>query len=404
MATALASKLLIITGGPSVGKTTIIRTILTILRAKGVTPLLAAPTGRAAKRLSETTGLEAKTIHRLLEFNPKGGGFLRGKDLPLDGDLLVLDEVSMVDVPMMAAVLKAMPDHAALMIVGDVDQLPSVGPGQVLADLIGSDQLPVARLTEIFRQASTSRIIVNAHRVNRGAMPDLEAPDGDSDFYFVEAAEPEEAAAKVVKVVAERIPARFGLNAIRDVQVLCPMNRGGAGARALNLALQAALNAARPEAPAVERFGFTYRVGDKVMQTQNNYDRETFNGDIGFITGIDAEEAEVMIDFDGRGVVYPFGELDEVVLAYATTIHKSQGSEYPAVVIPIVTQHYTMLQRNLLYTGMTRGKRLVVLVGQRKAVGIAVRGAQGRRRWSKLKELLMMDVAEFVTRQTRGSK
>ena len=398
VATALSSKLLIITGGPGVGKTTIIRTILTILRAKGVTPLLAAPTGRAAKRLSETTGLEAKTIHRLLEFNPKGGGFLRGKDLPLDGDLVVLDEVSMVDVPMMAAVLKAMPDHAALVVVGDVDQLPSVGPGQVLADLIGSEQLPVARLTEIFRQASQSRIIVNAHRVNRGGMPDLEAPTRDSDFYFVEAAEPEEAAIKVVKVVAERIPARFGLDPIRDVQVLCPMNRGGAGARALNLALQAALNTARPDAPTVERFGFTYRVGDKVMQIQNNYDRETFNGDIGFITEIDHEEAEVAVDIDNRRVIYPFGELDEVVLAYATTIHKSQGSEYPAVVIPVVTQHYTMLQRNLLYTGMTRGKRLVVLVGQRKAVAIAVGGAQGRQRWSKLKELLMMEAAALATR------
>jgi exodeoxyribonuclease V alpha subunit len=394
---ALASKVLIVTGGPGVGKTTIIRAILTILRAKGVTPLLAAPTGRAAKRLSETTSLEAKTIHRLLEFDPKGGGFLRTKDLPLECDLLVLDEVSMVDVPLMASVLKAMPGPAALLIVGDVDQLPSVGPGQVLADLIGCGQLPVARLTEIFRQARESRIIVNAHRVNRGMMPELD-PGGDSDFYFVEAADPEDAAAKIVKVVAERIPARFGLDPIRDVQVLCPMNRGAVGARALNLALQAALNAVRADEPTVERFGFTYRLGDKVMQIENNYDRETFNGDIGFISKIDHEESELAVDIDGRPVVYPFGELDEVVLAYANTIHKSQGSEYPAVVIPIVTQHYAMLQRNLLYTGLTRGKRLVVLVGQRKAVGITVRGVHGRRRWSKLEELLAIDEGEFASR------
>jgi exodeoxyribonuclease V alpha subunit len=392
---ALNSKVLVVTGGPGVGKTTIIRSILAILRAKGAHPLLAAPTGRAAKRLSESTGLEAKTIHRLLGYEPKEGGFLHGADHLLDCDVLVLDEVSMVDMPLMAATLKALPDTAALVLVGDVDQLPSVGPGQVLADLIDSRRVPVARLTEIFRQASESRIIVNAHRVNRGLMPELAAPSSEaSDFFFVEATDPEDAATKVVKIVAERIPARFGLDPIRDVQVLSPMNRGGAGARTLNLDLQRVLNAGDPGRPAIERFGFNYRLGDKVMQIANNYDKETFNGDIGFITAIDVEEAEVAIDFDGRRVVYAFGELDEIVLAYATTIHKAQGSEYPAVVIPVVTQHYPMLQRNLLYTGMTRGKRLVVLVGQKKAIGIAVRGNRGRRRWSKLKELLVTGVAE----------
>jgi exodeoxyribonuclease V alpha subunit len=394
---ALSSKILIVTGGPGVGKTTIIRGILAILRAKGVRPLLAAPTGRAAKRLSETTGLEAKTIHRLLEFDPRGGGFVRCKEFPLECDLLVLDETSMIDVLLMASVLKALPPTTALLIVGDVDQLPSVGPGQVLADLIGSGTLPIARLTEIFRQARASRIIVNAHRVNAGAMPELSAPDGDSDFYFVEAADAEDAAAKIVKVVADRIPARFGLDPIRDVQVLCPMHRGAGGARALNLALQAALNAGNGQA-ALERFGFSYRIGDKVMQVENNYDREVFNGDIGFITKIDHEESEVTIQVDGRPVVYPFGEMDELVLAYATTIHKSQGSEYPAIVIPVATQHYAMLQRNLLYTGMTRGKRLVVLVGQRKAIAIAVRGTQGRRRWSKLQELLACDDGVLASR------
>jgi exodeoxyribonuclease V alpha subunit len=388
VATALGAKVAV-TGGPGVGKTTIIRTILTILKAKGVTTLLAAPTGRAAKRLAESTGQEAKTIHRLLEFDPKQAGFLRCAELPLNGDLLVLDEVSMVDVPLMAAVLKAMPDHAALLLVGDVDQLPSVGPGQVLADLIDSGRLPVARLTEIFRQAAESRIITAAHSINRGALPDLAPSAEASDFYFVEAADGEDAAAKIVKVVAERIPARFGLDAIRDVQVLCPMNRGSAGARALNTALQEALNPVEPGQPSVQRFGFTFRIGDKVMQTENNYDRDVFNGDLGFIAAIDMEEAELIIDFDGRSVVYPFGELDEVNPAFATTIHKSQGSEYPAVVVPILTQHYTMLARNLIYTGITRGKRLVVIVGQRKAIGMAVRNARGRRRWSKLRERLI---------------
>jgi exodeoxyribonuclease V alpha subunit len=297
----------------------------------------------------------------------------------------VLDEASMVDVPLMRALLSALPDRAALLVVGDVDQLPSVGPGQVLADIIGAGCLPVIRLTEIFRQAASSRIIVNAHRVNRGEMPELAAVDG-SDFYFVDAADAEAGVRLILSVLRERIPARFGLDPVRDVQVLCPMNRGGLGARALNAELQAALNP--PGDNRVERFGWTFCPGDKVMQVTNDYDREVFNGDLGVITRVDAEESELTVAFDGRAVVYGFGELDELVLAYATTIHKAQGSEYPAVVIPLMTQHYAMLARNLLYTGITRGKQLVVLVGQRRALAIAVKAAGGRVRWSKLRERL----------------
>jgi len=382
---ALRSKVLVITGGPGVGKTTLLNSLLQILRAKGVAVALCAPTGRAAKRLSEQTHLEGRTIHRLLETDPKTGGFRRGEAHPLDCDLLVVDEASMVDVLLMRALLKALPDRAALLVVGDVDQLPSVGPGQVLGDVIASGAVPVIRLTEVFRQAAQSRIIVNAHRINRGEMPELTAVAG-ADFFFVEAAEPEAGMRKLLSLVAERIPARFGLHPVRDVQVLCPMNRGGLGARALNLALQQVLNP--PGEIRVERFGWTFGPGDKVMQVANDYDRDVFNGDPGVITGLDLEEGELTVAFDGRPVVYGFGELDELVLAYATTIHKAQGSEYPAVVIPLTTQHYAMLARNLLYTGVTRGKRLVVLVGQRRALAIAVRNQGGRRRWSKLHEWL----------------
>ena len=382
---AVRSKVLVITGGPGVGKTTLVNSVLRVIGAKGVAMALCAPTGRAAKRLSESTGLEARTVHRLLETDPKTDGFKRDEAHPLDCGLLVVDECSMVDVPLMRALLRALPDEAALLLVGDADQLPSVGPGQVLADVIGSGAVPVVRLTEVFRQAAESQVIVNAHRINRGQMPVLEARAG-SDFFFVDADEPEEGVRKLLAVVGSRIPGRFGLDPVRDVQVLCPMNRGGLGARALNAELQAALNP--PGELRVERFGWTYGPGDKVMQVANNYEREVFNGDLGVITGLDPEEGELTVTFDGRSVVYGFGELDELVLAYATTIHKSQGSEYPAVVIPLTTQHYTMLARNLLYTGVTRGKRLVVLVGQRRALAIAVRNGSGRRRWSKLGEWL----------------
>ncbi|GLI95200.1 ATP-dependent RecD-like DNA helicase [Methylocystis echinoides] len=384
--TVLTSKVAVVTGGPGVGKTTLLDAILRILAAKGTKLLLAAPTGRAAKRMADQTGLEAKTIHRLLETDPKNGGFRRDADNPLDCDLLVLDETSMIDAPLMFSVLKAIPPRAGLLLVGDVDQLPSVGPGQVLADVIASGALPVARLTEVFRQAAESRIVVNAHRINRGEMPEWPKREEASDFYFVEAGDPEQGAAKVVEIVRDRIPRRFGLDPVADVQVLCPMQRGVLGARSLNADLQKALNPNMAE--KVERFGSSFAPGDKVMQTENDYDREVFNGDLGRILRIDQTEGNLWVDFDGREVEYPFGELDTLVPAYATTIHKSQGSEYPAVVITLATQHYTMLARNLVYTAVTRGKRLVVIVGQRRALAIAVRTHGRKRRWTKLREWL----------------
>lgn len=383
---ALKAKVCIVTGGPGVGKTTIVNSILRILAAKGVKLVLSAPTGRAARRMTETTGFEARTIHRLLEVDPKNGGFKKSAENPLDCDLLVIDEASMVDVMLMQSLLKALPDSAALLIVGDIDQLPSVGPGQALADIIKSGAVPVVRLTEVFRQAAESRIITAAHRINKGIMPDLDRPDQASDFYFVAAAEPEAAISTIINLVKYRIPARFGFDPVRDIQVLCPMNRGGVGARSLNVELQSALNPAGGK--KVERFGWTFAPNDKVMQIDNDYDKEVYNGDIGYVEDVDLETSELTARFDGRSITYDFGELDTLVPAYAATIHKSQGSEYPAVVIPVMTQHYTMLQRNLIYTGVTRGKKLVVLVGQARAVAIAVKNVSGRRRWTKLKEWL----------------
>ena len=381
---ALSSRVLIITGGPGVGKTTLVNSILLILRSKKVCCLLCAPTGRAAKRLSETTGSEAKTIHRLLEVNPGAGGFNRNENNPLECDLLVVDETSMVDIVLMSHLLRALPTKANLLLVGDMDQLPSVGPGMVLRHLIESQTVPVVRLTEVFRQSADSRIITSAHSVNEGRIPIASKKGDPSDFYFVDRTDPEHLLETVIDMVKTRIPAKFHLDAIRDIQVLCPMNRGSLGSHALNVRLQQALNPARPNEPSAEKFGWRFCLRDKVIQTSNNYDKEVFNGDIGQVTAIDETERELTICFDQREVVYEFGELDEISLAYAITVHKSQGSEFPAVVIPIAMQQHMLLQRNLIYTGITRGKKLVVLVGQGQALDKAVKNNSPQNRFSGL--------------------
>ncbi|MEI8186136.1 MAG: ATP-dependent RecD-like DNA helicase [Chlorobiaceae bacterium] len=374
---ALTNKLIIITGGPGVGKTTIINTILKILGTGKLKFVLCAPTGRAAKRLSEATGREAKTIHRLLEFDPFARDFKRGSSYPLEADVVIVDEASMIDVVLMNRLLGAISDRSALMFAGDVDQLPPVGPGFVLADMIQSAALPVVRLTEIFRQAQTSSIIVNAHRINRGEQPVQFAGKELSDFYVVPSAGTENIQRRLLQVVADRIPRRFGLDPLRDIQVLTPMNKGPLGTKALNTILQETLN---PHAiRKIERFGTAYAEGDKVIQLVNNYDKEVFNGDIGCIVTVDEEESTLCVLYDEREVVYEFGELDEIALAYAITIHKSQGSEYPAVVIPLSMQHYSLLERNLIYTAVTRAKKLVMIIGEPKALAMAI----GNRRSSQ---------------------
>jgi exodeoxyribonuclease V alpha subunit len=361
------------------------------LNAKKCRVLLAAPTGRAAKRMSEATGAPAQTIHRMLKFEPGGGGFTHNERKPLRGDMIVVDEASMLDILLAHHLLRAIPDDASVVFVGDVDQLPSVGPGNFLSDLIESDRVPVVRLTEIFRQARDSRIVTNAHKINRGQMPDLEDDSKGTeaakagDFFFIEEDDPEKALATIKTLCAERIPKRFGFVPRRDIQVLAPMHKGVCGAENINRELQATLN---PSGADVQRFGRTYRVGDKVMQTRNNYDKDVFNGDLGVVAKIDLIDQRIVVEVDGKPVEYDFTDLDELLPAYAITVHKSQGNEYPCVVVPILTQHYILLQRNLLYTAITRGKKLVVLVGSKKALGMAVRNNNPAARFSLLRDRL----------------
>ncbi len=385
---AVSSKILVITGGPGTGKTTVLNAVIRILEKKGRRILLCAPTGRAAKRMTETSGRQASTIHRLLEFNPKTQRFERDSEHPLDADLLVVDEASMLDVVLFYSLVKAVPYPCQIIFVGDVDQLPSVGPGNVLKDLIHSGAVQVVVLDEIFRQAQRSLIVLNAHRVNHGQLPlSSLAVDGEvtsqenKDFHFIERADPEKMLATLEELVAVRIPKRYGFDPVDGIQVLTPMHKGVLGVSNLNARLQVLLN---PEGESMTRGASVYRVGDKVMQIRNNYDLEVFNGDLGRVIGLNPEERELEVSIDGRSVRYGMAELDELVLAYACSIHKSQGSEYPAVVIPVHTQHYAMLQRNLLYTAITRGRSLVVLLGSRRAVAIAVGNDRVQSRYSRL--------------------
>lgn len=373
------SRLLVVTGGPGTGKTTIIRAACEIFDELGMRTLLAAPTGRAAKRIEEAAGRDARTIHRMLEY--RDGYFQRDRLNPLEADAVIVDEASMIDVALMHRLVEAIPGHASLILVGDTDQLPSVGPGAVLEDIIGSQVCPVVTLDHIFRQGEESLIVANSHRINRGEFP-LSRRSGDTaDFYFVEEDDPEEILEWIVQLVSQDIPRRFGLSPLRDIQVLSPMHRGAVGVANLNARLQETLN---PRELGATRGSETYRVGDRVIQTVNSYDRDVYNGDVGFISAIDAEDHLVTVDFDDHRALYEFTDLDELDLAYAISVHKSQGSEYPAVVMPVTTQHYVMLARNLLYTGITRGRSLVVLVGTKKALGVAIRNNKTRMRYTLL--------------------
>ena len=368
VASVMDHKVLVITGGPGTGKTTLLRSLIEILEAKKLRVLLTAPTGRAAKRLSEATGREAKTIHRLLEYSPAEGGFQRGIGRPLEAEVVVVDEVSMVDISLMHYLLSAINSQSTLLLVGDADQLPSVGPGNVLGDSIKSGKIPVVRLQTVFRQASSSLIVTNAHLVNQGKMPMKVAETaGLSDFYLIEKEDPDESLRLIKEMISRRIPERFGFDPVQDMQVLSPMHKGTVGTENLNRELREILN---PHGRPIK--GDRFRVGDRVMQTRNNYDKEVFNGDVGRIVSFDPEEDEAVVEFDGRAVQYHISEMDEMILAYAVTIHKAQGSEYRAVIVPLSTQHYVLLRRNLLYTAMTRGKELVVLLGSPKALQMAV--------------------------------
>lgn len=386
---AVSSKIMVLTGGPGTGKTTTTMGIIAAYRAAGCRIVLAAPTGRAAKRMSEATGMEAKTIHRLLEYKPPEG-YQRKEENPLEGDVLILDECSMIDIMLMYNLLKAMPEQMTLIMVGDTDQLPSVGAGNVLKDIISSGRIPVVRLSRIFRQARGSRIIMNAHRINKGEQIDMRG-GRDSDFFFAAKETNEEVVELLVKYCTENLPRYYHVDALQDIQVLTPMQRGVCGAANLNQVLQEAMN---PGSIFLRRGGTQYRLHDKVMQIRNDYDKEVFNGDIGVINHVDMEERELTVNFDGREVVYDVSELEELTLAYATTIHKSQGSEYPIVVMPFTMSHYVMLQRNLLYTGVTRAKKILVLIGEKKAVWYAVKNETTADRNTKLAERLREDSME----------
>lgn len=385
LANAISSKVSIITGGPGVGKTTIIRALTEIFGVRKLDIRLAAPTGRAAKRMSEATGHEALTLHRLLKFNPSLGGFEFNAENPMPGDCFILDETSMIDIRLMDHFLQALAPAVTLILVGDTDQLPSVGPGNVLRDLIASGAIPFCRLDTIFRQDTSGLIVRNAHHVNHGEPLETHASGADSDFYFVETGEPEKIIARTLELMTQRIPHKFRLDPLTDVQVLSPMRKNLLGTENLNDVLQTALN---PSGPSLIRGCTHYRQGDRVMQLRNNYDKEVFNGDIGFIKAVDEEDRSLIVLFDGRPVTYTQSELDELVLAYACSIHKSQGSEYPAVIVLVHTQHYKLLQRNLLYTAITRGKRLVLVVGSSRAVNIAIRANQVRERRTTLRDRL----------------
>ncbi len=390
---ALTDKCVVITGGPGVGKTTIVKAIVHLAMLTKRKVALAAPTGRAAKRLGEATAHEAMTIHRLLEYQPHANGFARKPENPLDVDLLVIDETSMVDAQLFCAVMAALRPGSQLVLVGDVDQLPSVGAGSVLSDVIASNAAVVIRLTEIFRQAAESKIVVSAHRINHGELPDLDTPVGaNTDFFFIGRDDPEAARATIIELISERIPTRFGFDPVTEVQVLAPMHRGELGTGALNAALQQKLNPPVEGALELARGDRVFRRGDKVMQLKNDYDKNVFNGDIGVIAGIDSDK-QLRVEFDGKIASYERQELDQLIHAYAVSIHKSQGSEYPAVVIPLGTQHFMMLQRSLLYTAVTRGKRLVVIVGSKRAVQLAVRNADARQRFTWLAERVRAAVA-----------
>ena len=379
---AVTSKVMVLTGGPGTGKTTTTQGIIAALKKAGLRVLLAAPTGRAAKRMSEATGMEAKTIHRLLEYNPQDG-YKRNDENPLEGDALIVDECSMIDILLMNNLLKAVPVGMRLVLVGDIDQLPSVGAGNVLRDVIDSQRIPVVRLVRIFRQAQKSRIVMNAHTINQGRFPDT-SNGRDTDFFFMREDDPERAAETIVRLVKERLPRAYRESPDR-IQVLTPMQRGVVGAANLNLLLQQALN---PSGPSLGRGGYTYRQGDRVMQLRNNYDKDVFNGDLGYIREVDTEERTLKVDFDGKWVEYDVTELDELTLAYATTIHKAQGSEYPIVVMPVLMTHFVMLQRNLIYTGITRAKKICVLIGAMKALAYAVRNVSVLKRNTRLRERL----------------